>query len=101
MMFLGMGPVKSVLLGSEYSDFGWFLIRFGLLGALFYVILLIKAITINLYGILNKKYGTGINIIFYGIFGVMVVWLVFCFSESIFKNPPLMNFILFSLAFGN
>lgn len=101
MVFFGMGPAKSVLPGSEHSEFGWFLIRFGLLGAIFYVRLLIKSIIVNYRGMISEKYEKDTNEVFYGLFGVMVIWLVYCFSESIFKNAQLMNFVLFFLAYSN
>jgi hypothetical protein len=99
MLFFGMGPAKTILPGSEHSDFGWFLIRFGIIGCLLYVILIIRGLVRNFRFLLTVN-AANKNVLFACTISI-IIWLIFCFSESIFKNSQLMAYVLFFLALGS
>ena len=99
MLFFGMGPAKTILPGSEHSDFGWFLIRFGIIGCLLYVFLIIKGLIKNI-SLFFASDSSNKNVVFASIVSV-IIWLIFCFSESIFKNSQLMAYVLFFLSLGS
>jgi hypothetical protein len=99
MLFFGMGPAKTILPGSEHSDFGWFLIRFGIIGCLLYVILIIRGLAKNFRFLLTTNPANK-NVLFACTISI-IIWLIYCFSESIFKESQLMAFVLFFLALGS
>ncbi len=99
MLFFGMGPAKNILPGSEHSDFGWFLIRFGTIGCLLYVLLIFKGLLKNI-SLFFVSDSSNKNVVFACIVSVFI-WLIFCFSESIFKNSQLMGYVLFFLSLGS
>lgn len=97
LLITGLGPAKSILPGSEHSDFGWFLIRFGFPGLIIYLIMLSTGFRISNKLLKYKNHIKDLKIV--GLMGFLatVSWLVYAFAESIYKLDQIMSTILFYL----
>lgn len=93
LLFFGMGPAKNVLPGSEHSEFGWWLIRYGILGFVLYFRFLYILIFSGITTVFSMSRGMSfINVIY------PLLLFQYMFSESIFKLPLLFEgMVLMSL----
>lgn len=101
ILITGQGPSKSVLPGSEHSDIGWVILRYGIVGFLIYAQILYwgacRGLLIYRRALNETDQGAAL-------FNTMVigVWLSFALAESIFKQNQLMslNLLAVGMIFG-
>jgi hypothetical protein len=100
IVFFGLGPSKSVLPGHEHSEMGWFLIRFGIMGLILYLIFIgsmLRRIITNL----NSRGAKIIQSYSLISLGCMLSYFFFFFAESLFKLPQIFCVFIFVVSLYN
>lgn len=100
ILITGMGPSKAVLPGSEHGEIGWLVLRYGLVGLLFYLTMVKRAVARGLQ--ISARAAAGDAMVASFVLQGITVWMVFFFAESIFKLSQIMsvNMMLLAAAAG-
>lgn len=88
IVFFGLGPSKSYLPGHEHSEVGFWLIRFGAVGFLFYVNFMFQLLRDSIRSFSKSNPSSILPILVFGVF------LVFFFAESIFKDSQIVLMLI-------
>lgn len=86
----GRGPSKAVLPGSEHSDMGWFLLRYGLVGIGCYLFILLGGLRAGLRRWRSAREPTEAVVALFCTVA-MIAWILYAQAESFFKLPQIMS----------